>query len=114
MLPNFLRRAAAARACLSVLRACRSLCTALVVAAFVTASIPAVVTAAPASPRARMDNLVSGVVKDSAGVPLSNVQVVVSGANRSALTDDRGRFTVRGLPPGTQVVEPQVLVPILV
>jgi iron complex outermembrane receptor protein len=101
MLPNFLRRAAAARACLSVLRACQSSCTALVVAAFVTASIPAVVTAAPASPRARMDNLVSGVVKDSAGVPLSNVQVVVSGANRSALTDDRGRFTVRGLPPGT-------------
>ena len=35
----------------------------------------------------------NGIVKDTAGAPLSNVQIVVSGANRNALTDERGRFT---------------------
>jgi iron complex outermembrane recepter protein len=44
---------------------------------------------------------VIGTVRDTAGAPVSNVQVVVSGLNRAALTDDRGAFTFRGLPPGT-------------
>lgn len=47
------------------------------------------------------ETVVSGIVSDTAGHPLSNVQVVVSGANRAALTDDRGEFLFRGLPPGT-------------
>ena len=39
--------------------------------------------------------------RDTAGAPLSNVQVVVSGLNRSALTDERGEFVFKGLPAGT-------------
>ncbi|MCA0377494.1 MAG: TonB-dependent receptor [Gemmatimonadetes bacterium] len=54
-----------------------------------------------AAPVARREPAVIGLVTDSAGVPLGNVQVVVSGVNRSALTDDRGAFTFRGLPAGT-------------
>lgn len=42
-----------------------------------------------------------GIVRDSGGTPLSNVQVVVSSLNRVALTDDRGEFLLRGLPAGT-------------
>lgn len=44
---------------------------------------------------------VIGVVKDSSGAPLANVQVVASGSNRSALTDERGEFLLQGLPAGT-------------
>lgn len=47
------------------------------------------------------ESAVIGIVKDTAGAPLSNVQVVVSGVNRSALTDDRGEFIFKGLPAGT-------------
>lgn len=47
------------------------------------------------------DVAVVGFVKDSAGEALSNVQVVVSGVNRVATTDDRGEFIFRGLPAGT-------------
>ncbi len=47
------------------------------------------------------ESVVVGIVQDTAGKPLSNVQVVVSGANRAALTDDRGAFMFRGMPPGT-------------
>ena len=47
------------------------------------------------------EGAVSGVVRDSAGHPLSNVQVVVSGVNRVATTDEKGEFIVRGLPAGT-------------
>lgn len=56
-------------------------------------------TATRSEPRA--EATVVGLVTDSAGVPLSNVQVVVSGVNRTALTDDRGEFILRGLPAGT-------------
>ena len=48
-----------------------------------------------------MDIAVVGTVVDTAGAPLSNVQVVVSGLNRAALSDDKGRFIIRGIPPGT-------------
>lgn len=44
---------------------------------------------------------VIGIVRDIDGEPLSNVQVVVSGLNRVALTDGRGEFIIRGLPAGT-------------
>ncbi len=55
----------------------------------------------PAAPAFARDANVTGVVRDTAGAPLSNVQVVVSGLNRSALTDERGEFTFKGLPTGT-------------
>ena len=54
-----------------------------------------------AAPLAAQSASVLGVVKDSAGAPLANVQVVASGSNRSALTDERGEFALRGLPSGT-------------
>lgn len=57
--------------------------------------------AAGSLPAARFEAAVIGIVKDTAGAPLSNVQVVASGVNRSALTDDRGEFIFKGLPAGT-------------
>lgn len=42
-----------------------------------------------------------GTVRDSSGAPLGNVQVVVSSANRVALSDDRGEFVFRNLSAGT-------------
>ena len=111
MLPNSLRKAVAyatvarpfARRRISR-RTVASLCTPLVVAALAIASAPARGEAASPAPITTLilssEAVVTGVVKDTAGAPLSNVQVVVSGANRSALTDDRGRFAVDGLPPG--------------
>ncbi len=59
---------------------------------------PFVLRAATVQPTAP---LITGLLRDSAGAPLSDVQVVVSSANRVALTDDRGEFLVRGLPAGT-------------
>lgn len=44
---------------------------------------------------------VLGTVTDSAGAPLSNVQVTVSSVNRSTITDDNGKFAMRALPAGT-------------
>ncbi|MCC6318063.1 MAG: TonB-dependent receptor [Gemmatimonadaceae bacterium] len=41
-----------------------------------------------------------GVVRDSAGTPLPNVQVVVTGLDRSTSTNHQGMFLFRGLPPG--------------
>ena len=57
-------------------------------------------TALIASPVHDAEPLVVGTVRDTAGAPISNVQVVVSGVNRVALTDDQGEFVLRGLPPG--------------
>jgi iron complex outermembrane receptor protein len=48
-----------------------------------------------------VDVVVGGVVTDTTGAPLANVQVVASGVNRAALTDERGRFEFVGLPAGT-------------
>ena len=58
-------------------------------------------TVAAASNRRIDEPLVIGTVRDTVGAPISNVQVVVSGVNRVALTDDRGEFVLRGLPVGT-------------
>jgi iron complex outermembrane receptor protein len=44
---------------------------------------------------------VSGVVKDSSGAPIPNVQVVVTALNRVTTTNAAGAFTLRGLPAGT-------------
>lgn len=45
--------------------------------------------------------MIAGVVQDSAGVPLPNVQVIVSALNRVTTTDADGQFFFRGLPAGT-------------
>jgi iron complex outermembrane receptor protein len=42
-----------------------------------------------------------GVVRDTAGAPVPNVQVIIPAVNRGALTDQNGRFVIRGLPAGT-------------
>ena len=44
---------------------------------------------------------VRGVVVDSAGRPIADVQVVVNRLNRTAVTNDSGRFTFIGLPAGS-------------
>ncbi|HEX7979016.1 MAG TPA: carboxypeptidase-like regulatory domain-containing protein, partial [Gemmatimonadaceae bacterium] len=48
---------------------------------------------------------VSGVVRGVGGLPLSGAQVRVVGARGTALSDERGRFELRDLPSGTQVLE---------
>lgn len=60
---------------------------------------PVRTVAAPAA--SATETIVIGTVRDTAGQPLSNVRVVVSGVDRVALTDNRGEFVFRGLPPGT-------------
>ena len=105
MLPIFVRRAfspatrpVAGRH--TRLRTPSLLFTPLLVAVLAIASAPTHSAAATLAPTAVSDAIVNGTVKDTAGVPLSNVQVVISGANRTALTDDRGHFSIEGLPPG--------------
>ncbi len=44
---------------------------------------------------------VRGVVTDSAGAPIADVQVVVNQLNRVAVTNDSGRFVFAGLPAGS-------------
>ncbi|MEO6446502.1 MAG: TonB-dependent receptor, partial [Gemmatimonadaceae bacterium] len=41
-----------------------------------------------------------GIVQDTAGAPLPNVQVIISAVNRVSTTDAGGRFAFRGLPAG--------------
>jgi hypothetical protein len=48
---------------------------------------------------------VSGVVHGVDGLPLSGAQLRVVGARGTALSDERGRFELRDLPAGTQVLE---------
>ena len=105
MLPIFVRRAfsPAARPVAgrhTRLRTPSLLFTPLLVAVLAIASAPTHSAAATLAPTAVSDAIVNGTVKDTVGVPLSNVQVVISGANRTALTDDRGHFSIEGLPPG--------------
>ncbi len=107
MLPNILRRVDTAFPFVrrrTSQRTAFSLFAPVVLTSLAFASVPTRTAAASststvASPSAP-DAMVHGVVKDTLGAPLSNVQVVVSGANRNALTDDRGRFAFEGLPPG--------------
>lgn len=48
---------------------------------------------------------VSGVIRGVGGLSLSGAQVRVVGARGTALSDERGRFELRDLPAGTQVIE---------
>lgn len=51
--------------------------------------------------RALVASALIGTVRDTSGAPLGNVQVIVSSANRGALTNDRGEFVLRNLSAGT-------------
>jgi len=79
----------------------RSLATRLsLVAGLVVFLFPGI--AAAALPRSAPDTPpISGVVKDSSGAPIANVQVVVTALNRVTTTNAGGAFTFRGLPAGT-------------
>src|SRR4029453_8252661 len=58
--------------------------------------------AVAALPRSAPDTPpVAGVVKDSSGTPIANVQVVVTALNRVTTTNAGGRFTFRCLPAGS-------------
>jgi iron complex outermembrane recepter protein len=48
---------------------------------------------------------VEGVVRSSAGVPLAHAQVYVVSTGRGAVTDEQGRFVLRGLPAARHRVE---------
>ncbi len=65
-------------------------------AALALAFVPAAAAAAPAAAPP-----VTGVVQDTAGVPLPNARVMVTGLGRTVSTDHQGRFTFRGLPAGS-------------
>ncbi len=66
---------------------------------------PSITTAGSRSPARIPAGVVTGSVQDSAGLPLGNVDVIVSGTNRTARTGDDGRFAIRGLPNGTHHLE---------
>ncbi len=51
--------------------------------------------------RARIGPAIIGTVTDASGLPLGNVEVRVSVVNRSAHTNNDGKFVVRALPAGT-------------
>jgi iron complex outermembrane receptor protein len=59
-------------------------------------SVPASLTAAPPTTPP-----VVGIVTDTAGAPLANVQVIVPALNRVTTTGGDGRFVFRSLPAGT-------------
>jgi len=63
---------------------------------------------APAMAAAQGSASIGGIVTDSAsGRPIPSVQVVVVGTTRGAVTDDEGRFALRGLAAGTWTVRAQ-------
>src|SRR3712207_4383886 len=65
---------------------------------------------APASATAQGSATVQGTVTDSVsrrGIP--GVQVVVAGTTRGALTDEAGRYTIRGVPAGDVTLRAQRL-----
>jgi iron complex outermembrane receptor protein len=66
-------------------------------AALAAVALPARVHAAASAPTP----VLHGVVKDSSGAALPNVQVVVTVLGRTARTDAGGRFSFVGLPAGT-------------
>ena len=63
---------------------------------------------APTIAAAQQAATITGTVTDSAsGQPISAVQVIVTGTTRGAMTDESGRYTIRGLTPGTMAVRAQ-------
>jgi iron complex outermembrane receptor protein len=70
-----------------------AVCPALAVVTPLAASVPAV--------------SLEGIVADSSGVPIANVQVIIAQLGRAALTDERGAFAFGGLPAATYHVTTQ-------
>ena len=60
----------------------------------------ALLLAAPAAAQHKPAGAVAGVVKDSAGAPIANVEVTAVKLAHSVRTDSAGEFTVGGLLPG--------------
>ncbi len=59
----------------------------------------------PAGLAAQGDGTITGAVTDRAsGQPLPEVQIQVAGTQLGAMTDHEGRYTIRGVPPGTYEV----------
>lgn len=74
------------------------------------AMVVAVPSIAGATETRRVDTVVIapdvyGTVTDSAGTPLSNVQVAVSELNRNTMTNNDGRYRLKGLPPGVHHID---------
>lgn len=62
--------------------------------------VAGILVLSPAAAQAQSSSI-SGVVRDSLGAPLTNVQVLMGGGARLALTNERGEFILRGLSAGT-------------
>jgi iron complex outermembrane receptor protein len=60
--------------------------------------------ASPASADPAIDETLSGRVTNVAGEPLARARVAVSELNRSAITDEDGRFRLASLPDGTFLI----------
>ena len=67
----------------------------------VLATVLVAVTASPRTAVAAAPPPVRGIVVDTAGQPLANVQVVATELQRVVVTDDAGRFTIGAAPVGT-------------
>lgn len=80
----------------SILRLAAIACLAIVAPPAAAASGTSLDALPPALPAPAL----VGVVRDSAGAPLPNVQVIISSLNRVATTNSAGSFVFRGLPPG--------------
>lgn len=78
------------------------------VATLLTVTATSILAATPSAhaPRAAAEVPgIVGTVRDSAGRPLANAQVVVSVVNRALQTDASGAFVIRGLAPGVYHVD---------
>ena len=65
---------------------------------------------APTTAKAQGSATIQGTVTDSVGRrPLPGIQVVIAGTTRGGLTDDAGRYTIRGVTPGQVTVRAQRL-----
>ena len=64
----------------------------------------------PVAPIAQASAVLAGIVSDSSGAALPGVKVTVTTTNleRSAVTDDQGRYQVAGLPAGTYTVKAEL------
>jgi len=63
-----------------------------------------IATLLPAIAAAQATGTVSGTVTGTDALPLAGVQVSVAGTSRIANTDQQGRYTLQGVPTGTQRV----------
>lgn len=66
--------------------------------------------ARPAAAQQPQQGTISGTVTDRAtGAPLSSVRVSLLNTNRSALTNQQGRYSLQGLPVGTYQVQASII-----